>query len=175
LRADLGERAQRWERIAFIPFGDGPDQLGFHSFGEGPASQPSSVAIGNDDTLWIADRWKFRLAHFTLRGTYLGDVPIDPGDRENRIRDVVRVGTTLYVSTYFQFGRIRAVGPDLRVRRLQVQDRGQALFVEEIFGTSSGAVVEVGGYTDALIAGHQDGPVGYFLLHPDGKLQRIQG
>src|SRR5205085_5258331 len=77
--------------------------------------------------------------------------------------------------TYFQFGRIRAVGPDLRVRRLQVQDRGQALFVEAIFGTSSGAVVEVGGYTDALIAGHQDGPVGYFLLHADGKLQRIQG
>jgi hypothetical protein len=160
-----------------VPFGPRPDELGFKSFGEGPASQPSSFAIAADGTLWIADRWKYRLAHYSLDGRYLGAVTIDKG--ASRIQDIVTAGQTIYASTYYQYGHIRAVGPDGVVHATDLRTDGHSLVVEEIYGTPSGLAARLFGYTDDLLdptlVGEPRGPKGIFLIDDAGGIKRTTG
>src|SRR5438876_5655898 len=80
LRADLSERPFPWDPVALVPFGKHPGQLGFKAFHEGPASQPSALAVAQDGSLWIDDRWKRRVAHYSPAGRYLAEAgPVEAG------------------------------------------------------------------------------------------------
>jgi hypothetical protein len=163
--------------MAFIPFGTRTGELGFKSFPEGPASQPSSFAIGDDNTLWVADRWRFRMVHYTLEGRYLGAVPIDP--HVSRIQDIVATQRAIYASTYYQYGHVRAVEPDMTVHPINVHQDGRPLVVEEIYGTALGLVARIYGYSEDLqdprLIGGPRGPIGYFLVNANGTVARLDG
>lgn len=175
LRADEANEPAKWTRVAFIPFGPRRDQLGFKSFPEG-ASQPSSFAVADDGTLWIADRWRWRLAHYSLAGRYLGNVPIDVD--QSRIQDLVIAGRTIYVSTNYQYGHIRAVDPRMLVRPIDVKADGRSIVVEEIYGTPSGLAARLFGYTEDLLdpaVTEPRGPKGTFLIDGAGKPSPTSG
>ncbi|HEV8420123.1 MAG TPA: hypothetical protein VGR13_02065, partial [Actinomycetota bacterium] len=70
LTADLSEPPSKWRRLFFAPFGTRREQLGFKFFHESVNSQPSSFVVSADGSLWIADRWKDRLAHYSPTGRF---------------------------------------------------------------------------------------------------------
>jgi len=133
LTARLSERPTPWRRVVFLPFGGSRERLGYKTFPDGPASQPSSFALASDGTIWVADRWKYRIVHCAMDGRYLGSVDIDVG--RGRIQDMVALGSALYVSTRYQFGQLWKVDPAGTVTSVRVHDRQDSIVVEEIAAT----------------------------------------
>jgi len=76
LRADLNRPPAAWRRVAFVPFGRRPSELGL----ELPPVHtslplvPRSFTISSDGTLWILDTVKARVAHYSAHGAYLGQI-----------------------------------------------------------------------------------------------------
>jgi hypothetical protein len=177
LTANAKERPARWELRFFVPFGDAPSALGFKTFPEGAPSEPYSFGVAPDNSVWIADRLKFRLAHYSQDGKYLGQVLITPGDRGNRLWDVIFVDKAMFAATVYQLGRLEAVTGRGSVSRFTVKSNGRALFINELFSTRIGLVALTGGYSDSLLGpGPQAGPFGYVRIDtPTGSATEIPG
>jgi hypothetical protein len=158
LRADLSERPGRWTPVLVIPFGERPDELGYRTFREGPAGQPSAFAVGPDGSFWIDDRWKNRVAHYSSTGRYLGQATgLDP-----RGWDLAIVDGTVFVLVEQATGTIGTV-QDGTVHAIDVTDRGHSLFVFQLIPTVLGLVAEA-----AVVPGAQAGELGTFVqLQPD--------
>jgi nitrogen fixation NifU-like protein len=112
LTADFSEPAAQWQRVVFLPFGSHREQLGLKQFPESPSSLPSAFAIDVDGSIWIADRWKSRLAHFSAAGAYLGEIPLGPGIRTE---DLAMQGPDLLVITRVANGHNPLCGDKLRL------------------------------------------------------------
>ncbi len=67
-----------WVEAFQIPYGDTPDTLGTYLGGDGEGIQigPDYGAQGPDGSWWFLDTAKFRLAHFSESGEYLGEVVV---------------------------------------------------------------------------------------------------
>jgi hypothetical protein len=98
LVADLSSPAARWERVATIPFGKGPERLG--RFDDRRLVSlpliPPSFAVGTDSSLWILDEVKERVAHYDGQGRYVGRVSLERQPWGN-FRDVALTGGGLAV------------------------------------------------------------------------------
>jgi hypothetical protein len=153
LRADLDEDPARWERVAFIPFGPDPEQLGFKTFHEGPSSLPSALAVGADGSFWIDDRWKRRVVHYSSSGRFLGSA----GPLSSPGWDLAVVDGVVFVLVEQLTGTIGRVQGDV-VSHVDVVYRDDALFVFQLVGTALGLVAEA-----AEVRGVRSGELGSFL------------
>jgi hypothetical protein len=156
LRADLGERPATWERVMFIGFGGRREQLGYRTFPEGPASQPSAFAVAPDGSIWIDDRWKRRVVHYSASGDFLWAGRMDhPG------WDVAIVDGRVYLLVDQMTGTIGIVEPG-GVTHVDVTYRGDPLFTFQLIPTAVGLVAQATG-----VRGPEEGELGTFVvLHP---------
>jgi hypothetical protein len=100
LTANLGDRPESWRLVAHIPFGRSPSRLGlFHDRRRTSTPlYPPSFAIGGDRSIWILDLVKHRIAHYSPRGRYLGQVSGVPFARATPVpRDLAFAGDGLYL------------------------------------------------------------------------------
>jgi len=138
-----------------VPFGKHPGQLGFKAFHEGPASQPSALAVAQDGSLWIDDRWKRRVAHYSPAGRYLAEAgPVEAG----RGWDLAVQGDGVFVLVEQETGVIGTVHGHA-VMQNQVTYLGEPLFTFQIIPTVLGLVAEAG-----QVPGTHPGDLGSFLL-----------
>ena len=154
LRADLGEAAARWERVAFLPFGDRTEQLSIKTFREGPSSLPAAFAVDADRSFWIDDRWKRRVVHYSASGDYLGEA----GPLQSAGWDLAVQGGVVFVLVAQEAGSIGAVR-DGAVLHTRVTYRGDSLFTFQIIPTVLGLVAEAG-----EVRGRRPGDLGSFVL-----------
>jgi hypothetical protein len=165
LRADVADRPERWDPVARIPFGKRRTELGYRTFTELPASQPSSFAVAQDGSFWIDDRWKRRVVRYSSTGEFLGeatgldrpgwDLAVDDGE----VHVLVEMAT----------GSIGTVVGD-HVNQVDVTFQGQPLFVVQVMPTVVGLVAQA-----AVVPGQNAGELGTFaLLRPgDSEVQAI--
>jgi hypothetical protein len=168
LTADLSDPAAAWRRVVFIPFGNGASSLGFHSFPEGPSSQPSALAIAPDGTIWIDDRWKRRLAHYSPAGEFLGAI----GGLTDRGYDLTFSHGQLYVLAYpGGFRRGGSVAFPGRVRGFDVTpviEGGRGVLIDRLFPSSVGVATLANGYWDSRVPG-REGPRDFVQLDIPGS------
>jgi hypothetical protein len=173
LDVDLFERPRRWQRVAFIPFGAAEDRLGFRHYPESVDSLPASFQIADDGTLWIADRHKDRLAHFTLDGRYLGAIP--QAEPLARIRDfVISDGTKIELvegPTY----DLREVAPDGTTVAVAPKLNGKLLALEFLYPASPGPVFLAEHYRIPPKGDIEPGPSGIWTSDPSGTPTLLPG
>jgi len=153
LRADLDDVPGKWERVAFIPFGAGHEQLGFKAFHEGPSSLPSALAVGADGSFWIDDRWKRRVVHYSPSGQFLGSA----GPLSGPGWDLAVLDGVVFVLVEQMTGTIGRVARD-DVVHVDVVYQDQPLFVFQLVRTGQGLVAEA-----AEVPGVRAGEVGSFV------------
>jgi hypothetical protein len=182
LRADLSEKPARWRRVLFVPFGRRRHELGFKLFHESTNSQPSSFAVAGDGTFWIADRWKDRIAHYSVTGRFLGAIPVrEPpkalsvGTSHERIRDVVLAGDEMYALLEPTGGPIVKVDMDGSANYRRPQLQGRSLWVAELLPSRGSLVMLVAGFVDPEDGSVEDGPEGYFGWDASGPPEPLLG
>src|SRR6266511_1920142 len=184
LRAELSERPARWQKLFFVPFGRRSSELGFKFFHESVNSQPSSFAVAADGSVWIADRWKDRLAHYSSVGRFLGaiKVPRPPrgvsiGQTRSRIRDIVLSYDRLYALFEPTGGPIAQVKTDGDgdIEYLRPQRQGRSLWVAEIFPSAGALTILVGGLVNPDQGFVDDGPSGFFQWVPPRPPEQVPG
>src|SRR6266511_4370212 len=182
LTAELSERPARWQKLFFVPFGDLSSELGFKFFHESVNSQPSSFSVAADGSVWIADRWKDRVAHYSSAGKFLGavKVPRPPrrvsiGQNRSRIRDIVLSDDLLYALFDPTGGPIAQVKADGDLEYLSPQLQGRDLWVAEIFPSWGSLIILVGGLVNPDQGFVDDGPTGFFQWVPPRPPEQVQG
>jgi hypothetical protein len=182
LTADLSEKPARWRRVIFVPFGKRPSQLGFKTFRESLNSQPSSFAVDSDGSFWIVDRWKDRIAHYSVAGRFLGAVAVpEPpagvsvGPGHERMRDAVFAGGRMFALIEPTGGPVVEVDPNGSVRYLRPKLKDRYLSVAEILPSAGPLVMLVGGFVNPENGFVDDGPLGYFQWDLAGPPQPIPG
>jgi hypothetical protein len=177
LTADLSEALSPWQRVFFVPFGSRPSELGFKLFHESVNSQPSSFAVATDGSLWIADRWKDRLAHYSPEGRFLGAARVGPppdglsiGRHRGRIRDIVVSEDLMYALFEPSGGPIARIEADGTVRFFRPQLERRSLWVAEIFPSQGPLVMLIGGYVEPGSGFVADGPTDFFRWAPSQPL-----
>ena len=170
LTADLTERASRWSRVAFLPFGVLASQLGFKRLPESTNSQPSSFAVAPDGSFWIDDRWKARIAHYSPAGRFLGAV----GPIQERGEDVVVWGDRVVVLAV-QGGlhggaEVLVSEPGGAFSRAVINDNGRPLFVADLLASAQDVLGEVAGFAGDVNA-IGEGPKGIARLDVPGTGQ----
>jgi len=168
LTADLSDPVAPWRRVAFIPFGQGTSALGFHGYPEGPSSQPSALAIAPDGTIWIDDRWKRRVAHYSPNGDFLGAI----GGLTDRGYDLAYAHGQLYVLAFpgglRRGASIATPGPVQGFDLIAVADNGRGVVVNDLFPAPVGVATEAIGYFDSHGPG-REGPRGFAQLDIPGS------
>lgn len=174
LRTDLTEKPVAWKPVLFVPFGPAEDQLGFQSFPESTSSQPDSFAVAPDGSIWIVDRWKNRLVHYSRSGRYLGSVSVASPERPE---DVVFVADTMYVLRSPSRGIVSTILPGGRVQDTVVNDKGKPLWINYIFPGPDGLIASIGGYSEPGSLGPVGGQIGYarVAIPGDGQIARLPG
>lgn len=78
LPAALDAMPGAWRELFFIPYGETPESLSTYLGGDGEGIQigPDYGAQTADGTWWFLDTGKFRLAHYSETGEYLGEILI---------------------------------------------------------------------------------------------------
>jgi hypothetical protein len=94
LKAYLSERPVSWKLMTTIPFGERRDQLGYRPAREFATREPTSFAVAQDGSLWIADFDKARIVHYSRRGAFIGSVT----HISQHPRDLVFVGKEMWVA-----------------------------------------------------------------------------
>jgi hypothetical protein len=100
LTANLADRPVRWPLVAHIPFGAVESRLGLYHDRQhtSTALYPPSFAVSGDQSLWILDLVKHRIAHYSPRGRYLGQVTGVAFSHETPVpRDLAFGGDDLYL------------------------------------------------------------------------------
>jgi hypothetical protein len=181
LTADLSEAPAKWQRVFFVPFGKRSSELGFKSFHESLNSQPSSFSVDVDGSVWIADRWKERVVHYSPTGKYVGSVPVASspstsiGATRGRIRDIIVVRDHLWALFEPSGGPLARIASDGPVEFLRPRLQGRDLWVGEIFPSDGPLTMLVGGFVNPDRGFVDDGPTGFFKWDPPGGPQRLQG
>jgi hypothetical protein len=183
LTADLSETPEKWRKLFFAPFGTRREELGFKVFHESVNSQPSSFAVSAGGSLWIADRWKDRVAHFSPTGRFLGAIALPtppPGvsirGQRGRIRDLVAASAgRMYALFDPSGGPVARIEPDGAVVYMRPQLRGRDLWVAEIFPTEDALTLLVGGFVNRERGFVEDGPTGFFRWEPPRAPTPLQG
>jgi hypothetical protein len=140
--------------------------LGLHIVPEFPPSEPYAFAVGPDGTLWIADRWKRRLAHFSDHGHYLGQISISTKS-SGWLHDIEFLGTTLYAETDEHYGHMVEIREDGSLRQFAATSEGKPIFTEGFYPTPAGLISSTPGYTESLLGSRpQEGPFGYIRIDP---------
>jgi hypothetical protein len=161
LRADLGDQPAAWGRVTFIPFGERREQLGYKTFPTGPASQPSAFAVAPDGSIWIDDRWKRRVVHYSPSGAFLGSA----GRLEHPGWDLAIVGEQVFVLVEQSTGTIGTVEGS-EVKQAEVIYGKDPLFIIQLIPTARGLVAEAAG-----VAGTRPGELETFVsLDPLGSI-----
>lgn len=91
LVANLDQAPIEWSEVAFLPGGDGPDEIGLDPCFHCEAVVPAALAVAPDGTYWIADSYKRRIAHFAEDGSFIEAMPT-----ERSPADLTFVGEHLY-------------------------------------------------------------------------------
>ncbi|HVT64171.1 MAG TPA: hypothetical protein VHD81_03390 [Mycobacteriales bacterium] len=80
LQINFADPPERWRTVATFSYGERADQLGApggsraNGAAGGAEPFPPAAIVVADDSLWVLDQVKHRVAHFTLSGRYLGEV-----------------------------------------------------------------------------------------------------
>jgi hypothetical protein len=173
LDVDLFEHPGRWERVAFIPFGKGEQRLGFRHYPESVDSLPSSFQIAADGTLWIADRYKDRLAHFARDGRYLG--AIAQTQPLARIRDFVISDGTMIELVEGPTYDLREVAPDGTTRTVAPTLNGKLLALQFLYPASPGPVFLAEHYRIPPKGDIEPGPFGIWTSDAEGRPALLPG
>jgi hypothetical protein len=172
LTADLSERPARWDRLALIPFGSLESRLGLElpPVHTSVPLMPRSFTRAPDGTVWILDVVKHRVAHYTLSGTYLGDVGGLFFDRFHpQPRDLAFWGGRLYILHQFHLAASfrevqgRHLGPVVDL----ADSDGDPLVMTTIYPSSNVPM----GLSDGVAALDRlgTGPVGIGRIDLDGR------
>jgi hypothetical protein len=181
LTADLSEAPAEWRRVFFVPFGSRSSELGFKSFHESVNSQPSSFSVDVDGSVWIADRWKERVAHYSPTGKYVGSVPVarwpstSIGGTRGRIRDIIIVRDRLWVLFEPSGGPLARIASDGAVEFLRPRLQSRDLWVGEILPSYGPLTILVGGFVNPDQGFVEDGPTGFFKWDPPGLPEQLNG
>jgi len=168
LTADLRQRPASWRRVAFIPYGPRPFELGaaFPPVHASLPLVPRSFTIGPDGSLWILDTVKRRVAHYTVDGRYLGAVGGLTVDRvDPRPRDVAFWAGRLVVLDEFDLAaslrevRNGRLGPTVAVE----DSTGQPVGLLYVYPSAAGGAGLSDGYTALGLLGAGPHGVGEVL------------
>lgn len=181
LTADLSEAPAKWQRVFFVPFGKRSSELGFKSFHESLNSQPSSFSVDMEGSVWIADRWKERVVHYSPTGKYVGSVPVERspstsvGGTRGRIRDIIVVRDRLWALFEPSGGPLARIASDGAVEFLRPRLQSRDLWVGEIFPSDGPLTMLVGGFVNPDRGFVEDGPTGFFKWDPAGVPEQLKG
>jgi hypothetical protein len=140
LVANLDQAPVEWGEVAFLPGGDGLDEIGLDPCFHCEAVVPAALAVAPDGTYWIADSYKGRIAHFAEDGSFIEAIPTERGPA-----DLAFVGERLYV-LFEEGGRtIAAVESGALGEPVMMTAAGQPLHVLAFVG-----------YQDQLLAWFTD-------------------
>jgi hypothetical protein len=92
LIANLDQDPVEWSEVAFLPAGDGTEQIGLDPCFHCEAIVPAALAVAPDGSYWIADSYKRRIAHYTEDGSFIEAIPVSRGPA-----DLAFVDERLYV------------------------------------------------------------------------------
>jgi hypothetical protein len=92
LVANLDQPPVEWSEVAFLPGGDGPDEIGIDPCFHCERVVPAALAVAPDGSYWVADSYKRRIAHFAVDGSFIEAIPTGRGPA-----DLAFVGDRLYV------------------------------------------------------------------------------
>lgn len=183
LTADLSSRFSGWDLVTTIPFGDRDDQLGVYiqkPGHEGLDVVPPSFAVAPDDSIWILDAFKRRLAHYSASGAYLGQAGRFPWRSVWDARDVVWSGGRLYVllgNVNNVAASVVGVDPHHHDRAVPITLDGDPAVVYVLVAGTDPLIGEVHGY--ALGNGHalgEEPPEWATLDVPgDGSVEGVPG
>ena len=155
LTADLSERAPPWHRVTRIPFGDGADELGYVPVGRHTPVPyvPKAFAVSGDGSMWFLDPVKHRLAHYSPRGGFLGEIDGVPFDRFHPSpRDIAMVkGTPVVLQESLDDSRAFVLAPRREdgSTSVPVHDASSALLVSNLIQTPDPS--------SSMVIGHVDG------------------
>jgi len=165
LTASGREKARRWVRVASIGFGAKETELGVHILPEFAPSEPYALAVAPDETFWIADRWKRRIAHYSTSGRFLASVPVPLDHGRYQLQDVIAIGGDVIALSVALYGYLLRLSPDGSVTSIHVTFGGQAIALETMFSTPVGLVARTSGFTEAMVnAQPHQGPLGYVRI-----------
>lgn len=129
LVANVDQPPVEWSQVAFLPGGNAPDEIGLDPCFHCEAVVPAALAVGPDDTYWVADSYKQRIAHFAEDGSFIEAIPTERGPA-----DLAFVGERLYV-LFEEGGRtIAAVDSGALGEPLVVTAAGRPLHVLAFVG-----------------------------------------
>jgi hypothetical protein len=181
LTANLSETPAKWQRVFFVPFGKRSSELGFKSFHESLNSQPSSFSVDVDGSVWIADRWKERVVHYSSAGKYVESVAVarspstSIGGTRGRIRDIIVTRDHLWALFEPSGGPLARIASDGAVEFLRPRLQSRDLWVGEIFPSDGPLTMLVGGFVNPERGFVEDGPSGFFKWDPPGVPEQLQG
>jgi hypothetical protein len=128
-------------------------------------SEPYAFAVVPGGSLWIADRWKRRIVHYSVAGQYLGEVPIALDQGRYDLHDLIALGDEVVACNVDVFGYLNRLSADGQVHSLHVTSDGKAIALESLYATRLGLVADTTGYSDSIVgAGPQEGPFGYVRI-----------
>lgn len=146
LTASLDEQPVSWTEVAFVPAGDAEDEIGIQPcYHCGEQLLPSALAVESDGSLWIADSYKRRIAHFSSDGSFLEAVPLTPGPA-----DLTFVGDRLFVLPREGGTKVVPVGPGGPGEPITVNNGGKGLHVQALIGGQDDLVVMISGAQQLL-------------------------
>jgi hypothetical protein len=129
LEASFSQRASRWGKAVFIPFGSARADLRYIPAHEFPTFEPTAFAIAPDRSIWILDVANHRLAHFDPVGKFIEDRP----GYHFVSTDLAFVRDVLYVVRQNQIGLVdKYAGRDGTHSSFTIKDKGRRPYITQL-------------------------------------------
>jgi hypothetical protein len=177
LEANLRERAEDWEHVAIITFGDSESELGIirpdPAHEQGLSGIPTSFAVSEDGSIWILDPVKERIAHYDETGVYLGSTGDFPWESRWELADITVSGDIGHVllqhswTTASRIAPLRGLGSS-EVTALTID--GDPASATRLVAGLPHVVVQVEGYAESATREPGTGPEGWGTVSDDGSL-----
>ncbi|MDP8957371.1 MAG: hypothetical protein M3N24_10530 [Actinomycetota bacterium] len=175
LRADLSERPAPWRLVTSIPFGARAEELGYFFNRERGSLPllPRSFAVADDESFWILDGVKKRVARFSRTGDFIEEVSGFKLDRLSpRPKDVAVLKDRVYVvEEEFARATLTTIGPERRRVPEAVKDGSHPVALSLLLPSVGRLIARIGGYADPP----GTGPIGYGELPLRGRLRLLPG
>lgn len=148
LETSVHDAPADWTEVAFISGGGAEGEIGIDPCFHCEALEPAALAIQADGSLWIADSYKRRIAHYSEEGAFLGAIPMQRGPA-----DVTFAGDRLYALVEQGKPTLLPVDGGELADPITVNDGGKPLSVQALIGGQDDLVALIAG-AERLLGGY---------------------